>query len=315
MSAAITAPKLALLDNWPHVLAALDEQGRTWESLFVFTNIHDPINGCTRCGAGPIGELCCPRVSMLEELSLQLLEHGKQNDGLESIAFLGFSTTPGLVADRFASFFDAFSPAGRPDHPKFWRGRFIEAMVQFMRSSADAMAASLLVLLEALEIANLPTCDEFARASYAKMVELKLRDAPRLGLLPEYDATRDFKAGARERSIAASDSARRYWDEQRRLKAAGLPSKAKDVIVTLLVEEVKPPHRQALLEMTVSDYQLVARVTFETETTRTNLYMPNDPARYFNVGDLIPKSSEPGKRGRKPKDAEAYKVLEVNILN
>ena len=223
MSAAIMAPKLALAEIWPHVLVALAEQGRTWESLFVFTNTHDPINGCTRCGDGPIGELCCPRGSMLEELSLQLLEHGKRNDGLESVAFVGFSKTPGLMADRFASFFDAFSPANRPDHPKFWRQE-VEAMVQFARSSSDAMAASLLVLLEALEIADLPTCDEFARASYAKMVELKLRDTPRLGSLPEYDATRDFKADAKQRSIAASDSSLRFWNEQRRLKALGLPN-------------------------------------------------------------------------------------------
>ena len=96
-------------------------------------------------------------------------------------------------------------------------------MVKYMRSSAGRVPTRWLrrysFCSRRLEIADLPSCDAFARASYAKMVELKLRDAPRLGSLPEYDATRDFKADAKQRSIAASDSAMRHWDEQRRLKA------------------------------------------------------------------------------------------------
>ena len=58
-----------------------------------------------------------------------------------------------------------------------------------------------------------------------------------------------------------------------------------------------------------------ARVSFDdTEATRKNLTMPMDPARYFKEGDLIPKKPTP-LRGRAPKDAEAYKVVEVNILH
>ena len=313
MSAAIMAPKLALAEIWPHVLAALDEQGRTWESLFVFTNTHDPINGCTRCGDGPIGELCCPRVSMLEELSLQLLEHGKQNDGLESVAFLGFSTTPGLVADRFASFFNAFSPAGRPDHPKFWRYD-VESMVQFMRSSADAVAASLLVLLEELEIVDLPPCDEFARASYAKMVELKLRDAPRLGSLPEYNASRDFEADAKQRSIAASDSILRFWNEQRQLKALGLPNMLNDEIAVLLLQEVNPPHLQDSVTMRETDGNKMQGQfnPDNTHATRKVVTMSMNPERYHKVGDKIPKKPEGA--GRPPKEAETLQVLDVTIL-
>lgn len=316
MSAAIMAPKLALVEIWPHVLAALAEQGRTWESLFVFTNTHDPIDACTRCGDGPIGQLCCPRLSILEELSLQLFEHGKQNDGLESVAFLGFSTTPGLVADRFAHFFDAFSPAGRPDHPKFWRHE-VEAMVQFMRSSADAMAASLLLLLEALEIADLPTCDEFARASYAKMVELKLRDLPRLGSLPEYDATHDFEADAKQRSIAASDSVLRLCAadaKQRKLKELGLPNSLNDEIAILLLEEVDPPRRQDVVTMAkMSEDQMAGHFNPDkTHATRRKVYMPMATERYFKEGDKIPK--KPEGRGRPPKDTEVLKVLKVTIL-
>ena len=313
MSAAIMAPKLALAEIWPHVLVALAEQGRTWESLFVFANTHDPINGCTRCGDGPIGELCCPRGSMLEELSLQLLEHGKRNDGLESVAFVGFSKTPGLMADRFASFFDAFSPVGRPDHPKFWRGE-VEAMVQFTRSSSDAMAATLLVLLEALEIADLPTCDEFARASYAKMVELKLRDTPRLGSLPEYDATRDFEADAKQRSIAASDSSLRFWNEQRRLKALGLPNVLNDEIAVLLLEEVNPPHRQDSVTLTKKN-SITTEGWFNPDQkrqTRVRVMMPLAPDRHFKVNDKIPKPQTGP--GRKAKNLETLKVLKVTML-
>ena len=149
---------------------------------------------------------------MLEELSIQLLEHGKQNDALESVAFFGFSTTPGLIADRLADFFDTYSPAGRPNYPKFWR-HDVEAMIKYMRSSAGRVPTRWLrrysFCSRRLEIADLPSCDAFARASYAKMVELKLHDAPHLGSLPEYDATRDFKADAKQRSIAASTSSMR----------------------------------------------------------------------------------------------------------
>ena len=91
-------------------------------------------------------------------------------------------------------------------------------MVKYMRSSAGRVPTRWLrrysFCSRRLEIADLPSCDAFARASYAKMVELKLRDAPRLGSLPEYDgrrvdATRDFKADAKQRSIAASNSSMR----------------------------------------------------------------------------------------------------------
>lgn len=74
-----------------------------------------PDHECTRCGSGPIGELCCQRVSMLEELNIRMhpSTDGKQNDGLESVAFVGFSTNTGAHPSSPTASPPPYHPAGK----------------------------------------------------------------------------------------------------------------------------------------------------------------------------------------------------------
>ena len=63
MAAAVMAPKLALLETWPHVRDALTTLGRTWESMFVFANAHDPLSTGARAAAAAESASCVVRAS------------------------------------------------------------------------------------------------------------------------------------------------------------------------------------------------------------------------------------------------------------
>ena len=73
-----------------------------------------------------------------------------------------------------------------------------------------------------------------ASACSRGLCALKLEDVPGLAPLPSYAAAENFEPNERQRSTAAGDSSLHFWEEQRRLKALGLPNKLADEIAVLL---------------------------------------------------------------------------------
>ena len=316
----IRASELAcieLISNFEMQLIAL---GYTFVEIIVYLNTSDVPDMCGRegdgrAGDGTLGTKCCTACSPTMELNLQLGLRLMDRDGLRVEGIVGWSNTPGAVAARLAACSPTpmSVPAVRPNHFKEWRGKW-DDIIAFISGGSKAMAPVLLHLLGRIGVSGLPSEQALADKIYDKACELKARDAPRLGALPSAAEAPTAKASAQQSSRAASDSSMRYWNEQHRLKEAGLPNVLNDEIAMLLLEEVDPPHRQDTVTLTkMNNLQMHGYFNPEhINSTRRQVCMPMDPERYFKVNDKIPKPQQGP--GRKAKDLESLKVLKVTIL-
>ena len=317
----IGASELACTELIANFEAQLVALGYTFAEIFVYLNTSDVPDMCGRegdgrAGDGTLGTKCCTACSPTMELNLQLRLRLMDRDGLRVEGIVGWSNTPGAVAARLAACSPTpmSVPAVRPNHFKEWRGKWND-IVAFISGGSKAMAPVLLHLLGRIGVSGLPSEQALADKIYDKACELKARDAPRLGALPAAAEAPTAKASAQQASRAASDSSMRYWKEQRRLKALGLPNGLNDEIAVLLLEEVNPPHRQETVTMTkMSDYQMQGSFNPDkSNSTRLVVKMPMATERHFKENDKIPK--KPDRRGgRPPKNTEVLKVLKVTIL-
>ena len=324
LAAMIRASELAcieLISNFEMQLIAL---GYTFVEIIVYLNTSDVPDMCGRegdgrAGDGTLGTKCCTACSPTMELNLQLGLRLMDRDGLRVEGIVGWSNTPGAVAARLAacSPMPMSVPAVRPNHFKEWRGKW-DDIVAFISGGSKAMAPVLLHLLGRIGVSGLPSEQALADKIYDKACELKARDAPRLGALPSAAEAPTAKASAQQASRAASDSKLRYWNEQRRLKKAGLPNVLNDEIAVLLLEEVDPPHWQDTVTLTkMSEDQMKGFFNPDNNhATRRQVYMPmRHGHRALLQGERQdPQEARGAWAGRPPKDAEALKVLKVTIL-